>query len=126
MTFTLTQEQYESLVHLARLGAATRGEGKQVELEQWLRLIEKENGVTRSFVLVQWQELDQPLPPGTDFPNKWPPELRQSIELVSRPVARADVDALLAQKARKPTAVLVTRDPEGLVGWKPLDAFFPT
>lgn len=124
--FTLTQEQYSSLVALAREGAVHRGPEIVQGLEAWLRLIESANGVQRSFVMVQWQEAGQPLPPGTFFPTTWPPELRATLELVTRPISRADVDTLLTAKAATPMSVLVTRDPNGIVGWTALDDFFPT
>jgi hypothetical protein len=124
MDFTLDQQQYEALIFLAREGA--KATGRVQELEQWLKIIEKANGVSRSFVLVQWQEAGEPLPPGTFFPSVWPPDKRASVELTTRPVSRADVDALLASHAKQPMTVLVTRDPQGLVGWTPLDDFFPT
>jgi hypothetical protein len=123
-TFVLTQEQYSSLVVLARKGAAVESGDKVRDLEQWLALIEKQNGITRDFVLVQWQEAGKPLLVGTLFPEKWPPEQRQSIELVTRPVSKADVEAMLAVKAIEPMVVLCTRDPKGLVGWTPLNDFF--
>lgn len=124
-SFTLSQEQYEALIFLARKGV----EGSpldQTRLDQFLRDIEKTNGITRSFLWVQWQELSAPLPPGTNFPEKWPPELRKAIELVGRPVARADVDDVLKRYASEPMSVLVTRDPAALVGWTPIDDFFTT
>ena len=123
-SFTLTQQQYESLVALAREGASVSG--KTRSLEAFLKLIEKDNGITRSFVLVRWQELDAPLPTGTFFPTRWPPELQRTIEFVTRPVARADVDAMLATHATNPTSVMCTRDPAGIVGFQTLDAFFVT
>jgi hypothetical protein len=125
MDFTLTQEEYESLIKLARVGVGNSAK-RLTELEQWLRLIEVKNGVTRSFVLVQWQELDSPLPAGTRFPTVWPPQLRKPIELISRPVARVDVEAVVAQYGNTPVDILVTRDPAGLVGWQTLDQFFLT
>ncbi len=126
MNFTLNQEQYEALIALSREGAAaSQDPNKITRLEDWLRSIEKANNVTRSFVLVQWQELDAPLPKGTFFPTSWPPEWRASIEYVGRPVARADVDKLLGQRAKNPTTVLCTRDPAGQVGWTPVADFFP-
>lgn len=124
MNFTLTQEQYEALVAFARKGAENEGQKAVTSLEAWLRLIEAANNITRSFVMVQWEDPDKALPPGTEFPEKWPPELRDSIELVTRPVARADVDELLASKAGTPMQVLCTRDPAGIVGWTAIDDFF--
>ncbi len=130
MDFTLTQEQYEALIALSREGTkladGTYDPEKSRQLDSFLKLIEKANGVTRSIVWVQWQETDAPLPPGTNFPEKWPPELRKKIELVTRPVARADVDALLSAHAKSPMAVLVTKDPAGILGYTPVDQFFIT
>jgi hypothetical protein len=123
VTFTLTQEQYEALIALARQG--TVNEPVQAsKLESWLRLIEKANGVVRDLVVVLWQELDAPLPPGTFFPTKWPPELKKTIELTTRKVARTDVDKVLEAHARKPTSVMCTKDPAGVVGLTPIDDFF--
>jgi len=52
--------------------------------------------------------------------------MRFFIQLISRPIARADVEAVLKQKARKPVTILVTKDPGGVVGWATLDQFFIT
>ena len=122
--FTLTQEQYEALIELARRGATTQT--KQLELDQWLKLIERSNGVTRDFIWVQWQELSAPLPSGTRFPEEWPERLRRTIELTTRRIARADVEQVLEQYANSPIEILVTPDPAGIVGWKSLDAYFIT
>lgn len=126
--FSLSQEEYEALIALAREGtkddAGVVDSIKARNLDAFLKNIEKKNGFTRSGVWVQWQEMDQPLPPTTNFPTVWPPELRQYIELVTRPVAKADVETMLASKARKPTNILVTRDPAAQVGWTELDSFF--
>lgn len=123
-TFNLTQEQYEALVALAQLGAATPD--KLRALNTFLKSIESLNGITRSSLWIQWQEMDQPLPPTTNFPAVWPPEMRFYLELITRPIAKADVNAVVQRQARKPTNVLVTPDPGGLVGWTPVDAFFVT
>lgn len=123
MIFSLTQEQYEALIFLARRGA--EGDAQRLtQLDQFLRHIEKANGITRSFLMVQWQERSAPLPQGVKFPEKWPPELRKVIELISRPVAKADVEAVLGKYAQEPMSVLVTSDPAGLVGWTPVDQYF--
>jgi len=127
--FTLTQEQYEALVALAREGLirsdGTIFEERAVRLDEWLRLIENSNDIQRDFVWVQWQELDEPLPQGTQFPENWPPDKRRSIEFVSRRVAKVDVNIMLDEHARKPLNVLCTRDPGAMRGWTPLDDFFP-
>jgi hypothetical protein len=120
----LDQQGYEALIALARKGAETPDE--QRRLDAFLVALEKKSGISRYGLWVQWQEQDQPLPPTARFPEKWPPEMRFYIELISRPVARVDVDTVVKQKARKPTNILVTRDPGATVGWATLDQFFIT
>jgi hypothetical protein len=151
---TLTFQQYESLVYLAREGARLKGfldaakKDPRLEqlvvrarnyvgndangarnLESFLKTIEAANGITRYFLAVRWQELDAPLPPRTAgaptrFPENWPPQLQGSLELLTRPIAKADVVAYLQTHAKNPTSVLVTLDPGLVVGWTPLDSFF--
>ncbi len=122
-TFTLTQEQYEALIAFAKRGVTNDGES--LTLDTFLRGIETASGITRSLVWIQWQEQDQPLPPSTSFPAVWPPQLRYKLELLSRPVARVDVDKVITAHARRPVAVLCTRDPAAMVGWTKLEDFFP-
>jgi len=122
MNLTLNQEQYEALIHLAQAGADTPDKKRQ--LDAWLLLIEKANGITRSKLWIQWQEADQPLPPTTSFPESWPPTQRYYLELLTRPINRGDVTQVLATRARKPVTVLVTPDPGAILGWTPVDDFF--
>lgn len=124
----LSQGEYETLIEYARRGTlntdGTVNQDRALGLDAWLRLIEQKNDVERHLVWVQWQEQDAPLPPGTTFPKKWPPELRANISLISRPIAKSDVISMLSAKARNPTSILVTNDPAALVGWSSLDVFF--
>jgi hypothetical protein len=128
LQFTLTQEEYEALIALAREG--TKNDAGQVDhdlavrLDAFLRSIEKNNGVERDAVWVQWQELDEPLPAGTRFPEEWPPKMRVYIELIGRKVAEADVRDVLRQNATNPTSEMVTSDPGAMYGWTPLDDYF--
>jgi hypothetical protein len=127
-TFTLSQEQYEALIAFARRGTLD-ADGAVIpeqsrQLDTYLKAIELDNDITRDAVWVQWQEMDQPLPAATSFPDTWPPEMRHYIEFITRRVARADVDAALTELARAPTNVLVTKDPAARLGWTPLDDFF--
>lgn len=128
LQFTITQSQYESLVALAREGAklsdGTTDTDKLRRIDEFLRMIERQNGVTRDIVWVQWQEADAPLPAGTQFPDRWPPEMRRKVELVTRRVARADIDAVLSAHAKNPLSVLCTKDPAGVLGYTPIDQFF--
>lgn len=121
-TFTLTQEQYEALIALARAGALTTGDAQN--LEAFLRQIETASGVTRYSLWVQWQEMDQPLPPNTNFPAVWPPQLRSFMERLDRPIAKAEVIALVNSKAKRPTNLMCTRDPSALLGWTKITDFF--
>lgn len=125
---SLNQADYEALIELARRGtinaAGQVNEAASHALDSFLRTIETKAGVTRYAIWVQWQEQDEPLPPGTNFPETWPPEKRFYLALTSRPIARADVDRMLSGRARQPTSVLVTRDPAARVGWTELDEFF--
>lgn len=127
MDFTLTQQQYEALIALARRGIQDIDSAVHA-LDGFLKDIERSNGVTRDFVWVQWQELNQPLPSSNTvkFPDTWPPQLRKSIEFLSRKVARVDVEAVLTRYASEPTSVLVTRDVGAKLGWTTLDDFFKT
>jgi hypothetical protein len=122
--FQLDNDEYTALVALARDGAA--GGDRIPELEAFLRSIEKKNGVLRYFLMVRWQETEQRMPPTTRFPAQWPPQLQKTIERIDRPIARVDVEQLLATYATKPITVLVTIDPQGLLGWTEFDVAYPT
>jgi len=123
MNFQLDQQQYEALIALAREGT-TNSPDKARELEEFLKSIEAANGVTRSILWVRWQEMDQPLPPATRFPDSWPPQMEYLIELVTRRVALSDVEAVLAARASKPVNVVVTPDPGRRVGWTAVSDYF--
>jgi hypothetical protein len=120
----LAQQDYEALIALARKGAATPDEKRR--LDTYLISLEQSNGITRYGLWVQWQEQDQPVPPKARFPETWPPNMRYYLELISRPIARCDVDAVIKQQARNPINVLVTKDPGAVVGWTQVDQFFIT
>lgn len=125
MNISLNAEQYTALVALARKGAAIDGVDAVLKLEEFLRQVEKQGGVTRYFLWVRWQEAKQPLPPTASFPKTWPPNLQQIIERLDRPIARVDVEAMLSENATNPATVVVTQDPAGLVGWTELNVYFP-
>jgi hypothetical protein len=121
MNIALTLEEYEALIGMARQGASV---DRRRQIDRFLCAIEGRNGVTRHFLWVQWQEADYALPPITKFPEQWPPELRTTIERTDRAICIADVQKILETRARKPTNILVTKDPGGLLGWTALDDFF--
>lgn len=124
MTVTLDLEQYLALTSLARLGADTPD--KKRVLESFLASIDAANKQQRYTLQVQWQELNTPLPPTTDFPAVWPPEMRAVVERTDRVIAKSDVMKAVNAKSKDPTNILVTKDPGGIVGWTRIDDFFIT
>lgn len=121
MNVTLTLEEYEALASISRKSAdpdALRN------VNAFLLEIERKNNIHRSFLWVQWQEAGYALPPTAKFPEKWPPELRFSLERTDRPISLADVQNVLRSKANKPVNVLVTADPGAELGWMPLADYF--
>lgn len=119
---TLTMQEYETFVSLARANVT---DGEQLrKIDEFLKVVEKKNGITRDAVWVQWQEMDAALPAGNRFPETWPPEWRWYIELMTRRVAKTDVEEALKYRARAPVNVLVTKDPGARYGWTPLNDFF--
>ncbi len=120
--FTLTTEEYEALVFFARKGATEVQTSRN--LDNFLKSIEKKNGITRHGLWIQWQEAGKQVPTTAKFPEAWPPELRYYLELLSRPIAKADVMTAVGKKARKPLNIMVTPDPAGVIGWTLIDAYF--
>lgn len=122
MAVTLTLEQYQAFVSLARKGATTPDELRAVN--HFIKDVERANGITRSALWVQWQEAGEPVPPTARFPMEWPKKYRALIERLDRPVARVDVETILEQRAIKPVTVMVTPDSGATLGWTLLDDFF--
>jgi hypothetical protein len=127
-TFTLSQEEYEALIALARRGTRSHdGRTDQLaalQLDSFLKQIEKENGITRYALWIQWQDPTAPLPPGTNFPETWPPNLRYYLEFISRPIAESDVLAVVNPRTPNAMNIMVTPDPAALLGWTPIADFF--
>lgn len=121
-TYTLTMEEYEALAARARRAQQTPDELRA--LSEFLRLIESKNGKSRFEMWVLWQEVDHDLPANTPFPTKWPPELKTRVEVLNRPVGKADVDAALRAHAKKPVTIMVTSDPGGEVGFDRYETVF--
>ena len=124
-----TNPQLKQLVAAATAYSGQDADGAR-QLESFLvNSIEVPNGGIRYFVAVRWTELASSLPPRTAgaptrFPENWPPNLEGTIELLTRPVARADVDQYLQANAKNPTSILCTKDPGLQLGWTPIDSFF--
>ena len=114
---TMSIDQFETLTNFA-LRWATGVEAQ--ELMRMLSKIESANGVRYFRMVVRWQESDYPLPSGVEFPRKWPPELQATITRLDQPISKQDVLDMIAARASSPSNILVTDDPEGLVGWSTL------
>jgi len=125
---TLELVEYEALVALARLGTVdsdgNQDPNKARDLESFLKKIEVSNDINRYFLAVRWQELNEPLPLGTRFPQVWPPTLEDIIQLTTRPICKQDVLDLLTAQAKNPQSVMVTTDPGMELGWTLVDDYF--
>lgn len=128
VTFSLSQEQYEALIALARRGTqlpdGTFDQAKVTQLEAFLRSIEKANGIQRFALWIRWQNPTAPLPPRTNFPKTWPPNLSFYLEFLSRPITQQDVLDIVNQRTPNATNIMVTPDPAALLGWTQLSAYF--
>jgi hypothetical protein len=128
MNITLTQEQYESLLAFAQRGTRLHdgriNQQQALVLDAALQDIEKSNGITRYSLCIRWQNPTAPLPPGTNFPKTWPENLQYFLQFISRPITKADVLAIVAQKTSNAINIMVTPDPAGLLGWTKVDLFF--
>lgn len=90
-------------------------EGNTAEATRLLDLVDQANGIRRYFLSIRWQDVGGRPPPRAEIMN-WPKDQTYLLEL-DRPISRADVDQVLAQKARNPVSVMVTPDRQGRVGW---------
>lgn len=130
-TLNLTQQQYEALIALAQRSTwcadGSVNEAKAQELQNYLCEIEKANGITRYSLWIRWQDPTAPLPPGwkSNFPKTWPPNLQYFLQLLTRPLAKADVLAVVDARTPTATNIMVTPDPAALYGWTQLDTYFP-
>lgn len=122
MAITMTDEQYEQLVGLARRGMdANDG---QRSLNDFLVTIEESNDIVRYLLWVRWQEVGQVHPVNKPFPDGWPPTQQVKIERLSTPVSRADVEVAVADRGVNPVGILVSEDPGGQLGWSTIDQYF--
>lgn len=122
MSVTLTEEQFDAFVSLARKGAADTE--KLRHIDAFIRDVEKTNNLVRFRLQIMWQEAASELPASAVFPGVWPPELKALLEQRDRPIAKSDVLALLSRRANKPINIYVTRDIAGELGWQKLEDFF--
>jgi len=99
-------------------------QSKAFVLDAALKDIERSNNITRYSLWCQWNNPNQPLPPGVRFPKTWPLDLRERIEFLSRPISKEDVLGLVAQRCPNAINILVTKDPGATLGWTEIDSFF--
>lgn len=122
MSITMTNDQYEQLVGLARQGIGTTD--GQNTLNDFLTPIEMANGITRYFLWVRWQEIGKIHPVNEPFPENWPPTQEIKIERLTNPINREIVDAAVEDRGNDPFNILVTTDPAGVAGWSTIDQYF--
>lgn len=127
-SITLTLEQYEALTALAKR-STVQADGsidqqQIIVLDNFLKEIERDNDIVRSSLFIRWQDPTSPLPAGVRFPTTWPPSMQYFLQLLSRPIAKADVMTVVAARTPNATNIMVTPDPAGLVGWTQLNAYF--
>lgn len=118
----LTTSEYDTLVRLAE--KAFLDVPDRLPLDSMLRAIETRNRIVRYALWVQWQDAKAVLPVGAEFPRTWPPELRARLQKINEPFTRENIETYVSHKASSPVSVLLTEDPNGLVGWRTLDQYF--
>jgi hypothetical protein len=106
---TLTRPQYDAL----RTAALA---GDTAEVSRILDIVDKANSIKRYFLYIRWQDVGGTPPPRIELGKGWPQNRTYKLEM-DRPIAREDVNSVLSQKAQNPTAVMVTPDRAGNVGW---------
>lgn len=121
-TVSMNDEEYAALASMAK--ASTTDIEQLRRIDDFLRAIEVRNKIERHFLWVQWQRAGKPLPVGTRFPEKWPPELRTQLVRFDRAWMKKEVIDHVMRRDNTPINVLCTRDPGGQVGWAPIDIFF--
>jgi hypothetical protein len=131
MNLTLAQQQYEALIALAQRSTiqpdGSVNVAKAQELQNYLSEIERANNITRYSLWIRWQDPTAPLPPGwkSNFPKTWPPNLQFFLQLLTRPLCKADVMTVVDTRTPTATNIMVTPDPAALYGWTQLDTYFP-
>ncbi len=106
----LDEDQLRALTAWARLGASE--DGQLAAYWPLLKRIYAQNSLKLYLLTVRYEPI----------PETRPPMITRVVEL-SRPPVRADIDELLRGETYRAESVLVTADPEGLVGWCDLDHF---
>lgn len=114
-TITMTRGQYDALYALAQEASAADASVLQKQ-------IDKANGITRYILWVLWQDVGGQPPPRIELKNGWPATNRQRLEL-ERKIARSDVDDFLRVNAVNPVGVMVTPDPDCVVGITLIDDY---
>lgn len=119
MTISITESQYSRLLAFAGDGALQVGE--ETEYLALRAAIDKASGITRYTLLVRYQAVPT-APAVVGRFEAYPAGATARIEQL-RPVTRQDVDTVLENKETLPSLVLVTPDPQGIVGWCLLDDY---
>lgn len=111
----MTRAQYDALLSAAQIGNLAAATILQ-------RDIDKANSITRYILNVRWQDIGGQPPPRIELGKGWPVEMTYKI-VMERPISRADVDIVLQTNTSNPVSVMVTPDPNGIVGWHNLEDY---
>jgi hypothetical protein len=115
MPISMSRANYETLLTAALAGnAAAANEVSTV--------VDRENSIRRYVLHVRWINVGGQGPSRVELGRGWPPESTYVIRAES-PISRLQVDEVLAQNATNPISVMVTRDPNGVVGWTEVDVY---
>lgn len=112
---TITRLQLDALI-------AAGLSGDTAEIERIRDLVYAANNVTIYRLSIRWQDAGGQPPPRIELGAGWPQDQTTLLEL-ERPIAREDVDTVLANQAANPVTVMVTPDPDGNVGWTLLEDY---
>lgn len=119
---TLTQEQFATLVTLARRNILSAEDLRR--LDSFLATIYKKNNIQHYLLWVRWQNAGELLPVTVNWPREWPPKLEYCLESFERPISKKDVQDMLDRQGKEAINISVTTDPAKLVGWSNFDDYF--
>jgi hypothetical protein len=114
----ITEAQLVALLRYAEPGAASLDETAQFLVLR--TAIDDLNGISRYTLSIKWQSVPQGPPPPdvTEYPV-----MQTATLTLTRPITRNDVDERLRGETTGAGLVLVTPDPQALVGWTVLEDY---
>lgn len=86
-------------------------------------VVDRENGVRRYLLHIRWINVGGQIPSRVELGLVWPATSTYTLRKEDTPISRLEVDEVLAANATNPVSVMVTKDPNGEVGWTELDVY---